>query len=771
MPRDLLDEVLTFSLDQRHDITIRDAKLRFAYMTNGVVTFHAAENPRHTVAYEVGQLNRMNRSGEITVIPYGLLPAHQRPVPVCDQPNTFLAGLSKNQRERIAWRHAMVRGFLELNQMGVVTGTDVSIAEHMEEICQAAEPYFQEGVPDPEHSARLQAWQNGEGRKPRTGPSTSRPNACSPRALRGWLSQYHKGGPAGLADRAAKQGNTYSRFSAEELSLLGEVVRAEYLTLQRKSQAAVAQDTKNRFRAENRRRAAEGLPALKIPGRDAVRGFIKRIDTFELLVARYGVERAMQKMRPVKAGVQVTRPFERVEMDEQKIDLISTLAQSGLLALFTKEELETLGLLDLKKRWWLVLAIDCRTRCIVGMTLTCNPRSSAALKCLRMVISDKGQFADSIGALAPWSVFGRPETLVTDNGAAFKARLFTSACTDLGITAVQAIGGAPGMRGVGERVFGTLSSKLMLRLAGHTFSNVLERGGLDPEKRACLNIEDVSVALVRWAVDVYHNTPHEGLGGRTPLQQWEADLQSGNLPLHTIPNARRKHIALGVALARVLQKDGIRVMNVQYHSKTLAEFFFKHGKTTLEVRWNEENLGTIEVHFDGAWQTVPASLAAFHGVHASTWLRACRSLRATDPKRREWEEDVVDQALRDIEAMNAQAKAAFHILDHAWTEERLQKVESDALTSFSVVPTRAKTTDPSDGRGWTVIPVPPAFHGEERPRIDLDRHALLPPAGSNGAPAADGSSQAATKTSDTGSGADDERNGGTEDDDELDFPA
>jgi type I restriction-modification system DNA methylase subunit len=38
-----------------------------------------------------------------------------------------------------------------------------------------------------------------------------------------------------------------------------------------------------------------------------------------------GVEKAMNKMRPVKDGVEVTRPFERVEMDEQKIDLIAIL--------------------------------------------------------------------------------------------------------------------------------------------------------------------------------------------------------------------------------------------------------------------------------------------------------------------------------------------------------------------------------------------------------------------------------------------------------------
>lgn len=38
----------------------------------------------------------------------------------------------------------------------------------------------------------------------------------------------------------------------------------------------------------------------------------------------------MKQMRPVAQGVQVSRPLERVEMDEWKIDLITLLAQAGL---------------------------------------------------------------------------------------------------------------------------------------------------------------------------------------------------------------------------------------------------------------------------------------------------------------------------------------------------------------------------------------------------------------------------------------------------------
>ncbi|MDT0683123.1 hypothetical protein RM543_10535 [Roseicyclus sp. F158] len=159
-------------------------------------------------------------------------------------------------------------------------------------------------------------------------------------------------------------------------------------------------------------------------------------------------------------------------------------------------------------------------------------------------------------------------------------------------------------------------------------------------------------------------------------------------------------------------------------TKDLARFFFEPGSTTLEVRWNEEDLGAIEVFFDGGWQTVPSILECFRGVHASTWLKTCRSLKATDPERKEWEENVVEQAIRSIEALNAKAKASFHILDHAWTEDRIAKLEDEALASFSTVPAREKTTSSPDGRGQVILPVAPAGSNNAAPAIDPDRHAV-----------------------------------------------
>lgn len=634
MAKDFLNDFPSFSLDMHHLYKMHGEDWRFAYNTNGTVTFSEIDDPRKKLTYEIGILNRLNAAGEIHLIPYGMLPEHLRPAPVQSFDDIVLAGLAPAHRNRVEGRHSMVQSFLYLYESGEMKGTDEAIIANMTKIREGAEKYLAEELPDPEYALQVKLAEEGKGRKPESRSLVSIPDKVSPRALRGWVSLYRKGGKKALVDNCAKQGNVNSYFTADEVSLMVKTVKSEYFVLGGKPVKTVIVDVKHAFRKENERRAEAGEPPLRTPGRDAVSRFIKNLDKFHVLVAHFGQEEAMKRMRPVKDGIEVRRPFERVEMDEWKVDLLTIMAASGLLAMFSKEELEEMGLLDRTKRWWLVAAIDCRTRCIVGMTLTANPKTSGAIKCLKMVTSDKGQFADAVGALTPWSMFGKPEILAVDNGSAFKAALFTTTCADIGITKLQTIAGQPSMRGRIERLFHTMALSLFPRLSGRTFGNTVARAKHPSEKRACLTVDDLAYALVRWGVDVYHNTPHEGLGGRTPLQQWEADLEDGNFPLHIAPGARQKRLAFGLPLKRIVQQDGIRALNVQYHSGDLARWYLKHGSQQVQVRWFDEDLGVIEAFLDGSWTEIPSSSDAFKGVDATTWAAARRALRARDPSAR-----------------------------------------------------------------------------------------------------------------------------------------
>lgn len=706
---------LTFTLDMHHLYKMNGTEYRFAYETNGTVTFSAIEDAHKKATYEVGTLNRMNGAGQIEMVPFGLMPAHLRPAVVNEIDDIFLTGLPPAPRKRMEGRYAMVRAYIALYERGVFKIDDVEITAAMSDIQEEAKAYLAMALPDPEHDLKVRQWQAGEGPKPRSKGTVEIQDAVSARTLRKWVSAFKKGGKKALLDSVDKQGNHNSYFSVDEMKLMAETINREYLTLQRKTIATVFADVKAAFKKENLRRAEGGEAPLRAPGREAVRQFIKRLDKFRVLVARFGQQQAMNRMRPTNKGLEVLRPLERVEMDEWKIDLLTLLAKSGLLAMLNQEELEGMGLLDRMKRWWLCAAIDCRTNCFVGMSLTANPKTSSSIKCLRMVVSDKGQFADEMGALAPWSMFGTPETLYVDNGSAFKSALFTSVCLDLGITKVQTHAGAASMRGKVEGVFHTLGVTLLPRLSGRTFGDVVEKADHPSEKRACLSIEDLIYALLRWVVDIYHNTPQEALNGRTPLGQWEADLEDGNYPLMPAPSQRRKRIAFGLPLVRVLQKDGIRVLNVRYQSSDIAMHYLEHGTASLNVRWFEEDIGVVEVQINGEWKPVEAVSDAFKGVDATTWVATRRAMRARDPKRKEWEEDVVARTIADIEALNADRKAAKKVIDFGWTEKRFKAVEDEAMASFEVVAPRQKTADSPDGYGCSVIPVKPAKPTRAKP--------------------------------------------------------
>ena len=484
------NQFITFSLDMHHIYKMNGTEYRFAYETNGTVTFSAIEDAHKKVTYEVGTLNRMNGAGQIDMVPYGLMPEHLRPAVVHDIDDVVLSGLSRAQRKRMEVRHAMVQGYLALYEAGAFKVNDAEIAAAMGDICKEATAYLAMTLPDPEYDLKVQAWQAGEGPKPRSKSTVEIPDAVSPRSLRKWRTAFKKGGKKALLDSVDKQGNHNSYFSVDEMKLMAETINREYLNLQRKTVKTVVADVRAAFREENLRRAEEGEAALKTPGREAVRLFIKRMDKFRVLVARLGQEQAMKRMRPTNKGLEVLRPLERVEMDEWKVDLLTILVKSGLLSMFNQEELKEMGLLDRMKRWWMCAAIDCRTKCIVGMSLTANPKTSSSIKCLRMVVSDKGQFADEMGALAPWSMFGTPETLYVDNGSAFKSAMFTSTCIDLGITKIQTLTGAPAMRGNCEGVFHSGAGEFLRRGRGCSRGVFCPEGRGAHPKDGCFNVDE-----------------------------------------------------------------------------------------------------------------------------------------------------------------------------------------------------------------------------------------------------------------------------------------
>jgi putative transposase len=688
-----------FRLDIHDRLVIHGKPYRFLGMSGDNAELIPASGVGLTEIFPMGTLSRLSATGDIKHEVGYYLPDDLKPASAVAAFDFQPSNLVGKARARFDAKLAQIKAIEDMEAEGILRPNADAIKLALPNIKERAEEYLKARATERDllesemEKGRLPERVRKGVRRNRGGVTKDGVKLYSSDYLRKLYADYQAHGLPALADDLAKCGNRTSALRPEEQALLMDIIKSSYLTPERKSIKATVVDVKRGFQDENKRRDQEGLSQLRVPGRDAVRRTIKKLDRLTVLIARFGREEAMKKLRPVGKGLEVSRPGERVEMDEWCIDLLSIIRSAKLETVFGEEHLKAIGLDGERARWWLVAAIDCRTKICLGMKLTRNPSGSAARECLSMIVSDKGEWSDSVRACCAWSHAVVPEVLAADNGPGFKAHVFQDACLDLQMTVLRTIGGIPGMRGTIERLFHTAALSLMPRLVGRTFSNPRERGDYPAEDRACLDAEDVAFALVRWIVDIYHNTPHEGLGGRTPLEQWDADMESGNYPLRSLPDTRSKRLAFGNQLKRNVKREGITVMGVRYHSEDLALFFTQPGSKQVEVRWDQTDLGVIEVYLDGAWREVPSVHDRFQGVNLHVWLKARRALRAKSASRRAWEEEVVFKAIDDIEALVKDRSTAFGIVDTSISEKRVKELETELFASFRTTSTQALRAD------------------------------------------------------------------------------
>ncbi len=712
-----------FEISMHDRVTIAGKRMRLAGKTaNGYVLYPTSGSGlAEFFGYE--ELSRRNASGEIV---------HERNhfLPKADRKQNFnnsisLFDLTEKQKERFWKRYSLVSAYLELESEDRVSPNDKSIKECMAEICQLAATIALEEMPTPEECMRDEEIRSGKRRRRHGGGRiVGSVEPVHATTLRKWVTAYRRNGKLGLIDSVHNRGNRFSYFSTEEKKLLDAETRKSYFNLNRPTQKKTTEDVQRAFERVNEEREKEGLTPFRVPSRDAVRRCIKSYSEFEVLLHRYGYDEAMKRCKPVGRGIETSRLLQKAQMDEWRVDLCTLVNSTGLGQLFNQKELEDLGLLGEKgaksTRWWLSVIIDCRSRCILAMKLTKNPKSATAIDCLQMAVQDKGAWVDAVGAEAAWDMFGLPEVLVTDNGAAFKSQEFISTCLDLGITVEKTIAGMPGMRGTVERFFKTASTGLAARLHGRTFSNSVERGDHPTEERTCLNTEDLCFALVRWIVDVYHNTPHEGLHGRTPLEQWNKDIADGNFPAQATPDMRKRRLIFGKKLERTLSKSGVTVLGVQYHSEHLAEWFAHRGKQDLQVSWLPENIGTISVKLGEHWHEVPAVYEEFDSVHAQQWVAARRKMKSAEPRQRAWEQNVVANALEAIDAMNLKKSLEFGLVSQVYSETRMEALEKELFVGFTVSSSETRLEQGPTQFGITVAPKKPDYLSEDEG--NQDRH-------------------------------------------------
>ncbi|MCJ8141048.1 Mu transposase C-terminal domain-containing protein [Falsirhodobacter halotolerans] len=604
----------------------------------------------------------------------------------------LISELSAKPAARLTKKHAYIEAFFEMERQNLINRTDAAIDANKFELRGRAMDYATQ-------------FQGGEG----TQQSLDFSKCPSPRTLRRWLAEHRKAGVSGLVDAMNRRGNRNRLMGPEQNALMMREVK-RYASEDRPNIRTIHENVSIAFEARNQARVADGLHPFPVPSYETVRRAIHMLDPFEVEVAREGIEAARKKFMPVGEGLRPTRPLERVEIDENTIDIISLTESWGLRELLTDEEQKILGLDRGKARWFVTVAICATTRCIVGMAFSRSAKEKASLQVLQMILRDKGKWADAAGSLGSWDMHGTPILIVTDNGPAFKSELFRTACADLGITTLRAPAGLPQMRARNERFFHSLNTGLLPRLPGRTFSSVREKGDADPEARAALTFDDLAFCLVRWIVDIYHNAPHAGLGGETPLNCWRR--LTAEWGVQPPPDMGLHRVIFGERLPRKLSREGVSVMGLRYHSEALAQLMTKREERDVEVRWHPDDIGRVTVYAGEHKFEVGTVLSGFDGMSARQWVAATRRLKAANAGRKTYDQEMIHAAITAIEARSTAAAQMAGLLVDEWTPERIRGFEASLYIGFNVGGKKSAQPAATDGIGRSIP--------------DLEIHAPLP---------------------------------------------
>jgi putative transposase len=155
---------------------------------------------------------------------------------------------------------------------------------------------------------------------------------------------------------------------------------------------------------------------------------------------------------------------------------------------------------------------------------------------------------------------GVPRKLVVDNGSAYRAHTLQGICARLGIHLIHCRPYAPEGKGKLERWHRTFRDQFLSEL----------------DERRIADLDDLNARLWAWVEQIYHRTPHEGLGGQTPLARYQQDLPN----IRTLGQRAAQLDAIFFhRIRRFVRKDG----TVSYQGSCFEVPYELAGKTVRLV--------------------------------------------------------------------------------------------------------------------------------------------------------------------------------------------
>jgi len=437
--------------------------------------------------------------------------------------------------------------------------------------------------------------------------------------VKGWISEMKHNGfnPICLRNNYPKQREEH--FSADELVHLNAALTESCSTTKPKI-ASLHRTMEEAIKKENTIRSPEDQ--LRIPSVDTLRRRYDDVPPMYKELGKDGKDAADRNWRPEMGGLDVIRPFERVEFDDHETNLQAILVKTKVWQTLSKEERERIK----KQRLWISAMIDVASRSMAAIHVSHMPPSiRSAMTTLELATRDKTPIAKRLGCSTAWPQGGLMEVLAVDSAVYFAHRPFRVAVNDMGVDLFLPPAGKASMRGFIERWFRTFGDQMFEYFTGRTWGSVAEKGDYDSEANASAIADQVADCIIRYVVDGYHNTPHSQLNGATPLHRWlELSRDHGVMPGPT--GAMRGHL-FGTMMKRRITKKGIRAAGLYFQSKEIQQIKRRIGSEPVVCRVNNHDLGMISVWFEQGWIEVPCIHEELAGVSIWQWLAATERLK------------------------------------------------------------------------------------------------------------------------------------------------
>lgn len=298
-------------------------------------------------------------------------------------------------------------------------------------------------------------------------------------------------------------------------------------------------------------------------------------DQAELLRQREGKGKSDPIFLATPGRLEAAEPLGIVQIDHTKVDVTVVDPVSRL----------PIG------RPTLTLAIDVNTRMALGFHLSLEaPSLTAVALCLTHAVMDKTAWLATRGIAADWPAHGIPKTIHVDNGAEFHARAFAQACAEHRIDLTYRPPGTPRFGGHIERLIGTMMGAAHL-IPGSHFSNIRERGDLDPEAHAVMTLGELETYLALEIVGAYHARVHKALD-LPPIAAWTSRIEAVSVRRPADP--RQFLIDFLPAETRFLRRDGLHLFHIRYWADELR-WLMGRSPEKLTIKYDPRDLSRVFV--------------------------------------------------------------------------------------------------------------------------------------------------------------------------------